>query len=280
MKRFKTIFAAGALVLGGVALYGVTMASAVAAPSITVTPSTGLTNGQQVMVAGQNYSPGDTIYIIECLANPTTSNDCNIATYATVVVANDGTFPATAFNVSTGIVSTGSCGTSTSDATCAIAAGSLTISGDKSSMNITFASAGGTTTTTTGGSTTTTTTVPPTTTTTAPKTYRPHIKVAPSAGLHNKQIVKVSGAGFKPGDHVFIVECLASVSGAAQCALSTAKPVKITSSGQLKSTTFKVITGKVGTGTCGTKASNKKTCAISVGNAAKTDATLARIAFK
>jgi hypothetical protein len=57
-------------------------------------------------------------------------------------------------------------------------------------------------------------------------------------------------------------------------------PVKITARGVLPAFNFKVLTGKIGTGTCGTKPSNLKSCSISVGNAAKGDSARTRITFK
>jgi hypothetical protein len=36
----------------------------------------------------------------------------------------------------------------------------------------------------------------------------PKLVVTPSINLHNGEVVKVSGSGFKPGDSVYIVQCL------------------------------------------------------------------------
>ena len=287
MKRFMTKFAVGALVLGSVALYGVNAASA-ATPSITVTPSTGLSDGQSVQIDGSGFGASESLAIIECTLGATDATGCNTTVYKLITSSATGTFSET-FHVFAGATGSGTCDMGTTDTSCTLAVANPSNPSEKASQTITFGPASATTTTTPSGTTTTTTpsgttttTAPPaTTTTTAPKSHGPRkITVRPSTGLRNRQVVKVSGSGFTPGDHVFIVECLAKGSSSALCALSTAKAVRIGATGNLPATSFRVITGKVGKGTCGTKPSNKRACSISVGNAAKGDAARALIAFK
>jgi hypothetical protein len=91
--------------------------------------------------------------------------------------------------------------------------------------------------------------------------------------------VKVSGAGFTANDHVYIVECLAGATSSAKCDLKTLKAVTISGTGVLRATNFRVVAGKIGTGTCGTTKSNLNRCAISVANASKGDSKAARITF-
>lgn len=110
-------------------------------------------------------------------------------------------------------------------------------------------------------------------------TLQPHIVVTPSVGLHNGEKVKVRGAGFKPKDSVFIVECLATAKGQAQCDISTVVAVTVNAKGVLPVTTFKVKTGKIGSGKCGTTLKNLRSCAVSVGNVRGKDSTSARITF-
>jgi hypothetical protein len=112
---------------------------------------------------------------------------------------------------------------------------------------------------------------------TAAKT--PKLVVTPSGGLRNGQVVKVSGSGFKAHDQVFIVECLATAQGQAQCATLGATLATISAKGLLASTKFKVATGKIGNGKCGTTTANLKSCAISVGNISGGDSATARIYF-
>lgn len=107
----------------------------------------------------------------------------------------------------------------------------------------------------------------------------PTLVVRPSTQLANGQKVTVSGHGFTPNDQVFLVECLAHATGEGDCSVATATPVTISATGDLPSTSFTVITGKIGNGTCGTNASNLDSCALSVGNASGGDSTQADISF-
>lgn len=108
----------------------------------------------------------------------------------------------------------------------------------------------------------------------------PKLKVTPSTNLKNGSTVKVSGSGFKKGDSVYVVECLVGAKGVAQCNEFGATPATINSKGMLPLTSFKVITGTIGSGTCGTKPSNLKKCDVSVGNAQGTDSAVFPIVFK
>jgi hypothetical protein len=56
--------------------------------------------------------------------------------------------------------------------------------------------------------------------------------------------------------------------------------VTITASGTLPSTNFNVVTGTIGSGTCGTSSSNLKSCALSAGNAVGGDSASAPISFR
>jgi Neocarzinostatin family len=112
-------------------------------------------------------------------------------------------------------------------------------------------------------------------------TTTPRLVVTPVSGLHNGSIVKVSGTGFKAGDTVFIVQCLWKSTGAAGCKIPASLPISktISSTGKLAITRFKVTTGTIGNGKCGTKATNLKNCEVSVGNAAGGDSAVTRIQF-
>ena len=221
------------------------------APSLTVTPSTGLKNGQAVAVTGAGFTPSDSVYIIECLTTATSSAGCNVAGATPAKVNADGTLPSTSFTVATGAVGTGTCGTSTSNlSSCAITVANAT-GGDAGAAPITFASL----------------------------TVARSFVVKPQTRLRNGELVKVSGVGFTANDHVYIVECLAGATSAAKCDLKTLKAATISATGVLRATNFKVVTGKIGTGKCGTKKSNLNSCAISVANASKGDSKATRITF-
>jgi hypothetical protein len=105
--------------------------------------------------------------------------------------------------------------------------------------------------------------------------------VTPSSGLTNGESVKVSGSGFTPHDSVFLLECLATATSQSGCSIQgIPTPITITPRGLLPPTTFKVVTGTIGTGKCGTSAANAGACAISVGNASGGDTSTAVIRFK
>jgi hypothetical protein len=108
----------------------------------------------------------------------------------------------------------------------------------------------------------------------------PKLTVTPSTNLHNGEKVKVSGTGFKAGDSVFIVECLVTAKGESNCNILNTVPATISKTGALAKSTFKVSTGKIGNGKCGTAASNLKDCAVSVGNISGGDSAVFRVAFK
>jgi len=266
MRRIMTSFAMAALVLGGLTSLGVATASA-AGPTITVTPSTGLVNGQSVTVAGSGFIANETLYALECVNKgaATAQTDCDISTASVIAATSStGTF-STTVNVVTGtIAGTSTCGTSSADlSNCAIVVSTNPPSADAALMPITFAMPSATTTTT------------------LPAKIGPRqFHVSPVSGLKNRQSVRVWGTGFKANDQVYVVECLATSKSQTGCNLKTLKPVKITAKGVLPAFTFKVVTGKIGTGTCGTKATNLRSCAISVANATKGDSGQVRIAFK
>lgn len=108
----------------------------------------------------------------------------------------------------------------------------------------------------------------------------PKLVVTPSTGLRNHSTVTVSGTGFKPRDQVYITECQVTAKGEAGCDIFVALPVKISSRGVLPKTKFKVVTGQVGNGKCGTTATNLRKCAVSVGNDSGGDSAVFKIAFK
>lgn len=109
----------------------------------------------------------------------------------------------------------------------------------------------------------------------------PKVVVTPSVRLKNGEVVHVSGSGFKPGDSVFIVECLRTAKGESGCKVPTTipTPVTITATGLLPRTAFRVSTGRIGTGFCGTTKANLSKCAVSVGNATGGDSAVGDITF-
>jgi hypothetical protein len=108
---------------------------------------------------------------------------------------------------------------------------------------------------------------------------KPKLVVTPSTGLTNHKTVTVSGTGFKPKDMVYITECLATAKGEAGCDIATATPVKISAKGVMPKTKFKLVTGRIGGGKCGTAASNLRSCAVSAGNISGKDTAVFKIVF-
>jgi hypothetical protein len=263
MRRFMTSIAIGALALGGLASLGAATASA-AGPAITVTPNTALTAGQTVSVVGTGYTPGLTLFAIECLATATSITGCDTSTATPVTESATGTFTQ-AFIVVTGTVGSGTCGTTATDLTCIVEVADQAQT-NTSAAPITFAVPVATTTTTT---------------TTAPPTKKPRkFHVAPITNLRNGSSVRVSGTGFKANEQLYAIECLWTSKGEAGCDLKTLHPVKTTAGGAIPAFKFKVVTGKIGNGTCGTTKANLKSCDISIATVSKGDSAKIRIAFK
>jgi hypothetical protein len=272
MRRFMTSIAIGTLILGGLTSLGIATTASAAGPTIVLTPSTGLVNGSAVSVAGTGFQDNETLYALECinLGASTNQTDCDTSTVAIATSSATGTFT-TSVTVVTGTIAAtatpSTCGTSATDLTnCAIVVSTNPPSADAAIMPITFALPSPTTTTTT--------TIPPV------KIGPRKFHVAPVKNLKNGSKVRVSGTGFKPGDQVYVIECLATSKSEAGCDIKTLHPVKITAKGVLPAFNFKVVTGKIGTGTCGTTKKNLKSCAISVANATKGDSGQVRITFK
>ncbi len=259
---------AGALTVAGVA--SAAHKSPRTGPTVMVTPSTGLTNGQTVMVSGSGFANGDSVYILQCQNPPTGQSSCNVGGVVPATIDGSGNLPSTSFTVTTGVFGTTTCGTGPSDlSNCVIEVANLAET-DAGAAPITFATPSSTTTT--SSPTTTTTLV----TSTGPRT----VKATPSSNLHNGQRVVVTGSNFKAGDHVFIIECRRGAKGQKGCDLATLKAVTVKSNGRLPATKFKVVTGKIGNGTCGTTKANRNGCEVSVGNAAGKDAAVTKISFK
>ncbi len=101
---------------------------------------------------------------------------------------------------------------------------------------------------------------------TAPrKAPTPSITVVPSSDLHKGQKVEIIGKNFPHKTKLGIVECTPRVlkDDPAACATTHLVPVTTGSTGSFSKTSFQVITGTVGDGSCGTAKKNL-TCYIFV----------------
>lgn len=113
------------------------------------------------------------------------------------------------------------------------------------------------------------------------------VKVSPNHGLVNGQLVTVSGRGFThsaggAGLTWFVTECTASVRGRMNptidtpyCDVTDAQAIRVGRNGSF-STKFRVRTGIVGDGYCGT--AGHMSCVLGVGNA-RGQGTAVRISF-
>ena len=249
-RRLATGLAAVAMVVGGSALAGGLSAGAttVVVPTITVSPSIGLTNAQVVTVTGTGFTPGATVAAVQCNGAATTEAGCNITSPALIIVNATGGFTDANFAVATGTVGNGACGTTATNATCLISVG--TTSGTLLTFTtISFASG-------------------------------PGVSISPSTGLTSGQAVTVTGSGFTAGDSLYAVECVSTATTEAGCDTGTATPITASSTGTLPSTTFKVATGAIGTGgTCGTSPTDYGSCVIEVANITGGDKSYASIDF-
>jgi hypothetical protein len=88
------------------------------------------------------------------------------------------------------------------------------------------------------------------------------LSAKPNSRLHNEQNVVVTGKGLTPGDEVVLMECLRSATSPTDCALATSKPATVSATGKIPATVVTVMTGNVGTGTCGTSISDYAACEI------------------
>jgi hypothetical protein len=90
----------------------------------------------------------------------------------------------------------------------------------------------------------------------------PALHAGPKAKLSNMSVIRVFGSHFIPGDEIILLECQRTASLIIGCDPVTATPVKVTAEGKILPTSFTVMTGVVGTGTCGTSKTDAKDCSI------------------
>lgn len=65
------------------------------------------------------------------------------------------------------------------------------------------------------------------------------------------------------GDEIVLMECLRTATDLTGCDAATAsEPITVAENGKLPATNFTVVTGNIGTGTCGTSSSDAKDCEI------------------
>jgi hypothetical protein len=247
--------AAASLVVAGLVATAAASSEAASSPSITVSPNTGLHNKQVVKISGSGFSKNTDLAIVECNPSVFSANPkaCNAAGAIQLKTGSGGSFPATNFTVVAGKVGDGQCGTSPSTATCYIFA--------SPPNNTSFANVGDST-------------IKFTVTT---------IAVKPSTKLHGGEAVSVTGQGFSARVALDITECTPAVLNGASTKTACTKKhmvaVTATAAGRLGPTTFKVVSGQVGNGNCGTTAKTL-TCYIRVAPVKVTGINVATAAVK
>ena len=96
----------------------------------------------------------------------------------------------------------------------------------------------------------------------APISFGPHLTVTPNIDLHGGSAVSVSGAGLPKSTPISLAECLDVATSASGCDTTYAVAATTTATGALAKTTFDVVSGSIGTGTCGTAAYDDNACKI------------------
>ncbi|MFG3256575.1 enediyne antibiotic chromoprotein [Streptomyces sp. NPDC048172] len=91
-RTFRTLAVTGAA-LGATLLAVPSATAATAAPVLTVTPDTGLSDGQKVTVSGTGYPAGAQVAVAECDLDFSQRASC-AAGSKTAIVKEDGTFSA------------------------------------------------------------------------------------------------------------------------------------------------------------------------------------------
>jgi hypothetical protein len=170
------VAAACVLLIGGVA-------SAAGSPAIAVTPTSGLSDGQQVTVNGSGWVPGHSIALFECHSSQLPGNGPPCGNFAPSATADvNGAFQVL-FTVQQSLVATNN-GNAVYD--CAVAPGCNIVVGDftTSTFRTAHLSFG--------------------------PSSSPVVTVTPSTGLNNLQTVNVSGTGYDlvlNGGNTAIIEC-------------------------------------------------------------------------
>jgi hypothetical protein len=191
-------------------------------PTIDVTPSTLLQNGQTVSVSGSGFTPSSTFYISECGGVDNPAAQCDTSHIVTGQTDPDGLIPATDYVVHTGAI--GSAGDTCPSSTAAGGNGCFIAA----TTSLTDATQG----------------------TAKPINFAPVVGVVPATNVKNNATVKVSGYGFPDTKAtVYVVEC-GGTGGQADCDIGTLKTGKTNAAGEFSNVALTVHTGTVGDKTC------------------------------
>jgi hypothetical protein len=251
MKRVLSSVAVVVLAFSGLTGMGVTTAGAAVVPAVTiVAPSAGLVNAGVVAVTGAGFAASTVYDAVECIAGATSLSGCNTANLVAVTSTISGTLPSTNYTVSTGAIGNGTCGTATINDTCQIDIVTATYMPVLlvSFTTITFG---------TGRS----------------------VTLTPDTGLVNGTVVAVTGSGFTAGDSLYILECPKNTVSLADCATDDAVAMTVGPTGVLTPAKFTVLSGHVGSGTCGTSEADLNGCYLTVSTTTSTDQGYSPLVF-
>ena len=109
----------------------------------------------------------------------------------------------------------------------------------------------------------------------------PKGKVTPNTLLANDQVLIVTGKHFSAGENVYIVECNSSVMTTGIDACNTQSDIggaTTTRKGLVPATTYTVLTGVIGNGSCGTSRADRK-CYIAISNSSINQNALVEVFF-
>jgi hypothetical protein len=231
-QNFARRLAAATVVVGAVGLPVVGASSANAdTTTLTITPNTGLNNGDTVSVSATGLAASSTVYIVEC--SSLGASGCDTTHLVSTTTGADGSFSGVSFAVETGTVGDGTC-TAAADCYLTATTNAGTASAATAYNTISFAAA-------------------------------PTLTVTPHTGLKNGDTVSVSGTGLAASSTVYIVEC--SSLGASGCDTSHLGSTTTGADGSFSGVSFAVETGTVGDGTCTSDADCYITATTNAGTA-------------
>lgn len=186
-----------------------TLGFAAPPPTVTVTPTAGIKDGDTVTVHGAGYTPSAPIAILEC--SGLSQATCNIGGLVSATAAADGTVDGSIV-VHTGAIGTGTCAASSSN--CLIAVANEV---DQTQVG------------------------------SAPLGFGPQVYATPNSNLKAGQTVTVSGAGFpvKNGP-VYVLQCATKPAGADGCNTGGVAIGQTNASGAFSNMKVKIVVGKTG----------------------------------
>lgn len=149
------------------------------APTLSVSPRSGLADGQFVTISASGFTPGDEVEVTECVPGDLPQLGCSSNDYETVVATATGAASAT-FPVQEK-VNEGSKTVDCAAVSCTVFVADEDDAWYSASRTLTFDPS-----------------LP---------AVRPTVAAAPSTGLVNGQVITVTGNGFTPGAPVLFTEC-------------------------------------------------------------------------